>query len=43
MESDLPAQHPKDTPDAIDEGGDDRDALTDEGDETDPAADESIH
>jgi hypothetical protein len=39
MESDIPVHRP-DTPDEIDENGDDRDALEDEGD---PAADESIH
>jgi hypothetical protein len=43
MESDLPTQFP-DTPDEIDENGDDRDALDDAGDEDgDPASDESIH
>jgi hypothetical protein len=42
MESDLP-EHFSDTPDEIDEDGDDRDALEDDGDDADPAADESIH
>jgi hypothetical protein len=42
MESDLPVHRP-DTPDEIDENGDDRDALEDDGDDADPAADESIH
>jgi hypothetical protein len=42
MESDTAAPFP-DTPDEIDENGDDRDALEDDGDEGDPAADESIH
>jgi hypothetical protein len=42
METDIPAQRP-DTPDEIDEHGDDRDALEDGGNDEDPAADESIH
>jgi hypothetical protein len=42
MESDLHSQFP-DTPDEIDENGDDRDALDDEANEGDPASDESIH
>lgn len=42
MESDLPTQFP-DTPDEIDENGDDREALDDDGDGGDPASDESIH
>ncbi|HEY1680472.1 MAG TPA: hypothetical protein VGF98_02385 [Candidatus Tumulicola sp.] len=42
MESDLPTQFP-DTPDEIDENGDDRDALDDEGDDGDPVSDERIH
>jgi hypothetical protein len=42
MESDIATPF-TDTPDEIDENGDDRDALEDEGNEGDPAADESIH
>jgi|HubBroStandDraft_5_1064220.scaffolds.fasta_scaffold336906_2 hypothetical protein len=42
MESDIETPFP-DTPDEIDENGDDRDALEDDGDEGDPAAGESIH
>jgi hypothetical protein len=42
MESDLPTRFP-DTPDEIDENGDDRDALDDEGDSGDPVSDERIH
>ncbi|HEY3675209.1 MAG TPA: hypothetical protein VGK84_04400 [Candidatus Tumulicola sp.] len=42
MESDIRMPNP-DTPDEIDESGDDRDALEDEGDDGDPAVDESIH
>jgi hypothetical protein len=41
MENDVP-EHFSDTPDEIDETGDDSDAL-DDGDHGDPAADESIH